>query len=69
MYSEVLTRFERALDAGLDSSSSPVLALGLPEYLFGDLEALPELRERATKLRARLDVHPDLFLHSTDTSA
>lgn len=62
VYSEVLSRFQRALDAELDSNSSPVLGAGAPEYLFADIESLPELAEGASELRARLEQHPDPLL-------
>ncbi|MEO0601303.1 MAG: hypothetical protein AAF211_07695 [Myxococcota bacterium] len=54
-YTEVLERFERALDAGLDARSSPVLSLGRPNYLLDDLEDFPELRARAESVVKRLD--------------
>ena len=63
-YSEVLVRFERALDAGLDGLSSPVLAMGPPEHLFSDIESLPELADRASRLRTRLDQYADPCLHT-----
>jgi len=65
-YAEVLTRYERALDAGLPAHASPVLAAGPPEYLFDDVGSLPELQGRVAALRARLEHHPDLSLHPAE---
>jgi tetratricopeptide (TPR) repeat protein len=58
LYGEVLTRFERALDAGLDALASPVLATGAPSYLMADLAAFPELRARCVAVVARLGDAP-----------
>ncbi|MCA9570559.1 MAG: hypothetical protein KC656_22110 [Myxococcales bacterium] len=54
-YAEVLDRYTRALDAGLDEISSPVLAAGPPEHLLRDGPRLPELAERTEALRVRLE--------------
>lgn len=62
-YADVLQRYERALDAGLDAASSPVLAAGPPEQLLDDLHGFPELAERTRALCERLSHHDDPSLH------
>jgi tetratricopeptide (TPR) repeat protein len=53
-YTEVLDRYERALNLGMDADSSPVLMCGAPEYLEQDLPKLPEIRGRTLDLLARI---------------
>lgn len=65
VYDKVLRRFERALDAALDSTNSPVLALGPPTLLLEDAPRLPGLATRIAHLRHRLQAHPDPLLHLT----
>jgi tetratricopeptide (TPR) repeat protein len=68
LYTEVLERYERALDAGLDAISSPVLDCGYPSYLLDDLGFFPELVERTTQLCIRLNAHSDEDLHCSPGS-